>query len=131
MGASLPKASEASHREELAAVRGKAVKVSLSTQVTASRLRDVAADAVRAFSGNARAAAIDLDIHEGHLSRLMKDGTLRLEQLEVLGPAFAARLGEELVRQFAPLRDPKEQLRDLIRTMRRITEELEQGIDYL
>jgi len=92
-------------------------------------LREVAADAIRTFSGNARAAAIDLNVHEGHLSRQLKDGTLRLEQLEVLGPAFCAKLGQELVEQFGPLSSPKDRARRLIRDMEQCLSELKQYVE--
>lgn len=79
---------------------------------------------MRQVSGNARAAAIDMAIHEGHLSRSLKDGTLRLEQLECLGPAFAARFGAELVERFGAAVDPKTRLRLAIVNLRRAVEEV-------
>lgn len=93
-----------------------------------TRLRDVAGDAIRATSGNARAAAIDLDVHEGHLSRQLKDGTLRLEQLEILGPTFAAAFGAELVERFGP-RDPKARIQQLLRQARRVLDELAEALE--
>jgi hypothetical protein len=90
-------------------------------------LRDVAGDAIRATSGNARAAAIDLDVHEGHLSRQLKDGTIRLEQLEILGPAFAAEFGAELVERFGPS-DPRARVQRLIRQVRRDLDELAEAV---
>jgi len=92
--------------------------------VCTCRLRDVAGDALRITSGNARAAAIDLQIHEGHLSRQLKDGTLRLEQLEVLGPLFAAKFGAELVERFGPIADRNARARRVIREIRRQLDEL-------
>jgi hypothetical protein len=114
MARSVATPAPASHREVLA-------------PVCTSRLRDVAGDAIRATSGNARAAAIDLDVHEGHLSRQLKDGTLRLEQLEVLGPTFAAEFGAELVERFGPS-DPKARARRLIQEGRRILDELADAV---
>lgn len=108
MGTTVPKANGASQREELADVRPRPAKADLRPQVRTSCLREVAAETIRSVSGNARAAAIDMNIHEGHLSRQLKDGTLRLEQLEVLGPTFAAKFGQQLVEQFGDLASPKE-----------------------
>ncbi len=96
--------------------------------VCTTRLREVAADTIHITSGNARAAAIDMQIHEGHLSRSLKDGTIRLEQLECLGPAFAAKFGQELVERFGPLVDPKARVRRLIRESRRILDELDEAV---
>ncbi len=100
----------------------------LASACTPSRLREVAADTIRIVSGNARAAAIDMQIHEGHLSRSLKDGTLRLEQLETLGPAFAAKFGQELVERFGPLVDPKARVLRLIRESRRLLDELAEAV---
>jgi hypothetical protein len=91
-----------------------------------TRLRDVAGDTLRTVCGNARAAAIDMRIHEGHLSRSLKDGTLRLEQLEALGPAFAAKFGANLTEAFGRCDDPKARLQRTIRAFRRLLEALEE-----
>lgn len=107
--------SSASHREQLADVHPTPAKAHLGPQAPASRLRDVCADTIRTVSGNARAAAIDINIHEGHLSRQLKDGTIRIEQLEALGPVFAAKFGQELVDKFGPLTDPKAEAHRAIR----------------
>lgn len=96
--------------------------------VCTTRLRDVAGDAIRLVSGNARAAAIDMDIHEGHLSRSLKDGTMRLEQLELLGPTFAAKFGAELVERFGPCDDPKARVQRRIRQIRRMLDELAEDV---
>lgn len=121
MAATVNSSAAASHREQLADVRPQQAKAQLGPQAPASSLREVAADTIRMVSGNARAAAIDINIHEGHLSRQLKDGTIRLEQLEALGPVFAAKFGKELVEKFGPLSDPKDEAR---RTIRDIEERL-------
>lgn len=119
----------ASHRELLADVHPTQAKAHLGAQATASRLREVAADTIRMVSGNARAAAIDINIHEGHLSRQLKDGTIRLEQLEALGPAFAAKFGQELVEKFGALADPKTAARASIREIEERLSLLKQFVD--
>jgi hypothetical protein len=116
MTESLTPQSLASHREVLA-------------PACVSRLREVAADTIRVTSGNARAAAIDMQIHEGHLSRSLKDGTIRLEQLEALGPAFAARFGQELVEKFGPLVNPKTYAYRLCDEIQALVNQLRQFID--
>lgn len=125
----MPEQLSASHREQLASVRPTQAKASLGTQTGTSRLRDVCADTIRTVSGNARAASIDMDIHEGHLSRQLKDGTLRIEQLEVLGPAFAAKFGQELVEKFGPLCDPKDAARRSIRNIEDQLQQLKQFVE--
>ncbi len=131
MSASVQHDRRASHREEFAEVRGRQAKAELAPQVGASRLRDVAAEAAKSVSGNQRAVAIDLSLHEGHVSRQFKDGSIRLEQLEVLGPTFAVKFGEELIRQFSPLATPQARAMEQIREMRRRLDELAQVVEHL
>lgn len=123
--------SSASHRELLADVRPQQAKANIGAQATASSLREVAADTIRMVSGNARAAAIDINIHEGHLSRQLKDGTIRLEQLEALGPVFAAKFGKELVEKFGPLSDPKDEARRAIRDIEERLHLLRQLVEHV
>lgn len=122
---------QASHREQLADVHPKAAKADLHPQVGASRLRDVAADAIRSTSGNARAAAIDLNVHEGHLSRQLKDGSIRLEQLEVLGPAFAVKFGQELLERFGALATPQARHEQLRREIEQKLDEMRQCVELI
>jgi len=96
--------------------------------VCTTRIRDVAGDTIRLVSGNARAAAIDLNVHEGHVSRLISDGTMRLEQLERLGPAFAAKFGAELVERFGRCDDPRARVQRKIREIRRMLDELAEDV---
>ncbi len=131
MASSVTHDRQASHREEFAEVRATPAKADLRAQVSASRLRDVAAEAAKSVSGNQRAVAIDLQLHEGHVSRQFKDGSMRLEQLEVLGPTFAVKFGEELIRQFAPLATPQARAMEQIREMRHRLDELEQVLEHL
>jgi hypothetical protein len=131
MPSTMPAHAPASHREELASVRGRQAKAALEPQVPASSLRDLAAEAIRASHGKARAAAIDLGIHEASLSRQLKDGSLRLEQLETLGPATLAELGRQLTETFGPLSTPQARLRQIRREQRRLEHELDQLLEHI
>lgn len=93
-------------------------------------MRELAAEAIRATSGNARAAAIDLDIHEGHLSRQLKDGTLRIEQLETLGAPLLAELGRMLVEAYGPLRSPDDHALELIARCEDILDAIKQYVEH-
>lgn len=131
MPSTMRDSSAASHREELADVRGKPAKADLRTQGGASSLHEVAADTIRAVCGKASAAAIDIGIHEGHLSRQLSDGTIRLEQLEKLGPAFAAKFGQELVERFGALATPKARGKQKLREIKAAVEELDQLLEQV
>ena len=119
----------ASHREELATVRPKPAKAELKPQVTASAMREVAAEAIRSAHGKQETAANEVGIHFASLSRQLKDGTLRLEQMEKLGPAFAVKFAEELLRQYGSLASPKDYARRLIRDIESALSELRQFIE--
>lgn len=132
MPRSLTSAVSASPREQLADVCATPAKAELRTQAGASTLRDLAAETIRTVSGNARAAAIDLQIHEAHLSRQLKDGSLTLARLEVLGPTFAAKFGQALVEQFGTaLETPQARIRRMTREMRQRLDEIDQFLEHV
>jgi protein subunit release factor A len=97
-----------SQREELASIRPRQAKADLTPQGTASSFREIAAEAIHRSHGKQETAAHDVGIHFASLSRQLKDGTLRLEQMEKLGPAFAVTFAEELLRQYGELANPKD-----------------------
>lgn len=107
------------------------VKADVSGGPLTSRVRDLALEAAKAVCGNARAAAIDVNVHEAHFSRLMKDGTLRLEQFEQLGPQVAAKFGQMLVEHFGTqLETPEARVRRLTRQVRLAMDEVDQAMDF-
>lgn len=123
--------TSASHREESASPCVGPMRVPASTQASASRVRDLAAEAARSVCGNARAAAIDVNVHEAHFSRLMKDGTLRVEQLEQLGPKVALKFGQLLVEHFGTaMESPDARIHRLARQLRAIADEIDQAAEF-
>ena len=128
MSSTVPDPSGATLRETLAGVRGKPIKADLRPQAPDSRLRDVAADALRRTSSQ-KAAAIDIDLSEGRLSHKLQDGTLTLAQLEALGPVFAAKFGKDLVEKFGPLADPRDHARRLCDDIQALVNQLRQFVD--
>lgn len=115
----------ATPRERLADVRPSQAKASLDPQVGASRLRELAAEALKRVTSQ-KSAAIDIGIHEGRLSHKLKDGTLTLAQLESLNePKFCAELGRLLVEEFGTeLEDPLTRANRVIREAHAKLEEL-------
>jgi hypothetical protein len=69
--ATLPKQLSATARESLADVRGYGAKAEHHPHVSASQLREVAATALRKTTSQ-KAAAADIDIHEGRLSHKLQ-----------------------------------------------------------
>lgn len=109
----------ATPREKLPETSGQPVKASLRPQVPATRLRDVAAEALQQATSQ-KAAALDIDISEG-----------RLSQLETLGPQYAVKFGEQLIEQFAPLATPIARARQQVKEARRALDEIEQALEVL
>lgn len=104
----------ATPRRTLADVRTAPVKATLRTQSSATGLREVAAEALRRCTTQ-KSAAIDMQIDEGHLSRQLKDGSMTLARLEVLGDAYCAEFGALLLERFADAREsPRERARRLL-----------------
>lgn len=123
----------ATPRERLADVSGRDAdrpRAELHPQPSATRLRDVAAEALQQVTSQ-KAAAIDIDLSEGRLSHKLKDGTLTLAQLETLGPTYAVKFGEQLIEQFAPLATPKARARQQLRDAERCLRELDQVLELL
>lgn len=132
MAQSIAEHTSPSHREESANPCVGPVRVPAATQTSASRVRDLALEAAKAVCGNARAAAIDVNVHEAHFSRLMKDGTLRLEQFEQLGPQVAAKFGQMLVEHFGTqLETPEARVRRLTRQVRLAMDEVDQAMEFV
>jgi hypothetical protein len=131
MPQSLPKQLSATARESLADVRGYGAKAEHHPHVSASQLREVAATALRKTTSQ-KAAAADIDIHEGRLSHKLQDGSLTLAQLEKLGPTYAAELGRELTQTYGTaLEDVPARGRRLIREVRQRLEEFEQLLEHV
>lgn len=116
-------------RESLAGVRPRPAKAELDPQVSATQLRDVAAEALHHVTSQ-KAAAGEIGIHEGRLSHKLRDGSLTLGQLEALGPVFAAELGRQLTEQYSTaLESPASRARRVIHTIEGLLVELKQFVE--
>lgn len=130
MPSTMRDAADATPRERLADVRPQQAKAELHAHVSATRLREVAAEALRRATSQ-KAAAIDIGIHEGRLSHKLKDGTLTLAQLEELGPTYAAELGEALIESFGALTDPKAIARRELESIENAVRTIRQFVDHV
>ncbi len=61
--------------------------------------------------------ALTIGCSEGRLSSKLAEGTLTLKEIEALGPAAIAELGDALVDTYSQ-RDPKAKLREELRQAR-------------
>jgi hypothetical protein len=131
MSATMTQPKLASHREELASVRGSQAKADLPPQVSASVLPELAEFAIKRGHGKALTAAGVLGLSESHLGRLVNDGDLKLKQLEALGPETIVTLATEMLKHYGPLATPKAQAKQDIREMRHILDELDQLLEHI
>lgn len=131
MPQTMPHVTAASQRDSLASVRGTTVKASLSPQVRASQLPELADVAIKKGHGKNLAAAEVLGLSESHLGRLVNDGDLKLKQLEALGPATCAAFGRQLVETYEPLATPKARAKQKIREARAALDELDQVVELI
>lgn len=127
MSATLPKPSSAPERPSLA---GACAKADLAPHPPAPRVRDCAAEAVRA-KGTHKGAASDLGLDRSRFSHKLKDGSLRLSELEELGPDVAVKMAEEILEHFAPLVTPAARMRHQLRMAKRALDEAEQLVEFI
>ena len=131
MGASVKAQPLASHREELASIRGSQAKAALTPQVSASVLPEVAEFAIKRAHGKALTAAGVLGLSESHLGRLVNDGDLKLKQLEALGATTLITLAEEILKVYSPLDTPKLRAMRLFYELRTKLDELQQLLEHV
>lgn len=114
MDPTLSKAARSTPRQTLADVVLTPAKAEVRSQRGASQLRAVAAEAIRRVSSQ-KAAALEIGLNESRLSHKLKDGSVTLAQLEVLGPVYAAEFGRVLLAQYgADAETPQDRARRVI-----------------
>lgn len=106
----------------LDSIRLTQAKADLRVNASQSPMRALIAESIKAVSSQ-KAAAADMRIDPAQLTRQLQTGHLTVERLESLGPTFAAKFGEGLLREFGPLSDPKEAAR---KSLDRIEDEVRQ-----
>lgn len=131
MSQSMRASSAAPEDPRLAGLCASDNKGALPPHQPAPTVREAASEAIRASGNTHKAAAIDLELNRSRLSHKLKDGTLTLREMEILGPAFAVKFGAELLDRFAPLATPHARAQQVLREMRRMHDELQQLIDFL
>lgn len=130
MPSSLRSTSAAPEDPRLAGLCASDNKGALPPHTPAPLVREAASEAVRASGHVHKAAASDLGLDRSRFSHKLKDGTLTLKEMEILGPAFAVKFGTELLERFGPLATPHARAKQLLREMDRMNQELGQLLDY-
>lgn len=107
----------------------KPAKADLRVNVDQLRLRAIVSDVIQRVSSQ-KAAALDMGIDQGQLSRQLQTGHLTIERLEKLGPGYAAELGAHLTQTYGSEREsPKAYARRLVQQIEACLLELKQFVD--
>lgn len=130
MGTSLPKALPSTRVDVLDSVRPAPAKAALKVNDSQFALTAVVSDSIRSVTTQ-KAAAIDMEIDEGQLSRELQSGRLTLARLERLGPDVAAEIGRRLLEQYGPLATPHARARQTVRAIRKALDDLDQYLEHV
>lgn len=95
-----------------------------------SELRRVIASAIERV-GPLKSAAADMGIDRAQMYRQLQNGHLTIERLEQLGPEFGAELGRMLLDAFGPLSTPQARMRQNLRDVQRLLNEVEQFLEMV
>lgn len=104
-------------------------KATLHDKTAEDFLSGVVIEAAKRAWGKQGAAAAQLDKNEANFSRDVKAGRITTAQLKALGPGFLAELGKELIEEFGPLANPKDEARRAIRDIEERLNLLRQFVD--
>lgn len=128
MSSSLQSAARSEEVNSLDSIRLRPAKASLPVKDSQCDVRGLIAETIRVTSSQ-KAAATDMQIDPAQLTRQLQTGHLTIERIEALGPVFAAKLGERLVQEYAPLVDPKAEARRALREIEARVDTLRQFIE--
>lgn len=128
---SLARTSAVTPQEIVLGIHGKDAarpKADLNPKASETALRTIAKDVIQA-GGKQEAAAEEAGLSGGRFSAKLIDGSIRLRELERLGPSFAVKWAEEIIRQFGPTMTPQQFIREEVRAIRKHLENIEQGTE--
>ncbi len=106
-------------------------KATLDSQVLSIEMSAVVRDALVRHFGSLKAAAIEMDMDQGQLTRELDTGKLNLARLAKCGAAFLLRFGSLMVEHAQPLSTPRARAKELIKQRQRIDAEFESLLEYI
>lgn len=116
-------------RPKVAGIKADDARLTTSDNHDDNPLSPLAKDAVKTAWGTLEAGAAHLQKDKGNFSRDVDAERMTLAQMRQLGPHFLAAFGASLLREYAPLSDPKEHIRQQIRAIRRSLDEVSQFVE--
>lgn len=127
MSSTVAKPQQSQEVSDLAQVRPRMAKAVTPSH---TELRRVIASAIERV-GPMKAAASDMGIDRAQMYRQLQNGHLTIERLESLGPEFGAELGRMLLDAFGPLSTPQARMRQNLRDVQRLLNEVEQFLEMV
>lgn len=131
MGVTMTNAQRSTEVNSLDRMRPQMAKAAIDSQLLSIELGGIVRDALVRHFGSLKAAAIEMGMDQGQLTRELDAGKLNLARLEKCGAAFMLRFGQLMVEHAQPLSSPKARAKELIRQRQRIDAEFEQLLEHI
>ena len=131
MGHSVPNAARSAEVNPLDGVRPRMAKADLDGQSLSREMTSIVRDALVRHFGSLKAAAIDMQIDPGQLTRELDGGKLNLARLAKCGAAFLLKFGELMVEHAQPLSTPKARGMQMVREIETKCQELRQLLEHV
>lgn len=106
-------------------------KAELDSQSLSNEMTGLVRDALVRHFGSLKAAAIEMGMDQGQLTREMDAGKLNLARLTKCGPAFLLKFGQLMVEHAQPLSTPKARVRHQLRLIRESLAEIDQYLEHI
>lgn len=131
MATTVATARRSSELNPLDAVRPQMAKASTAVNASQSAMTDVVRHGLIRACGSLKAAAIEMDIDQGQLTRDLQSGKFNFERLERLGVEQKAIVIACLHEEYRPLQSPESHARRVLRQAMALLGEIEQFIDHV
>src|SRR4051812_43206942 len=103
----------------------------LDSQPLSIEMTALVRDALVRTFGSLKAAAIEMRMDQGQLTRELDAGKLNLARLQRCGAAFLLKFGALMVEHAQPLSTPRARYQDLLNRRRSLDAEFEQFAAYI
>jgi hypothetical protein len=131
MSRSLSASSVSTKDNVLDRVEPRMVKAELDSQTLSNEMTGLVRDALVRHFGSFKAAAIEMAMDQGQLTRELDAGKLNLARLTKCGPAFLLKFGQLMVEHAQPLSTPKSRVRQQLRLIRESLAEIDQYLEHI
>lgn len=131
MSSNVATATRSTEHKGLDGVRPQMAKASAPVNRSQSSMTDVVRDGLIRACGSLKAAAIDMDIDQGQLTRDLQSGKFNFDRLERLAPEHKAIVISCLHEEYRAVTSPYAHARAVIRQAMKLLGEMEQFIDHV